>query len=153
MSPVFTFDKAVPIPTTTVRQGVNIDMLKSMDIGDSKWWPVGDEKKATRFYRVAKKLDIAIVIRKVGEGDPRGAGIRLWRVDPTAKGDLIAAAEKAAAKKAVAPKKAAAKVSPKKAAPKKAAPKKPARRSTDPIPSTPAFKKQQATKVAPTVTD
>lgn len=117
MSQAFAFDKSIPIPTTTVRQGVNITLLKAMSPGDSKWWPVADQKKATRFYRVAKRLGVPIVIRKVDENDPKGAGVRMWRVDGEGKGaDPIAAAAAAAAPKTrKAPAKKAAKVAKKKA--------------------------------------
>jgi len=33
-----------------------------------------------RFYRVAKKLGIKILIRKVGAEDPQGPGVRMWRI-------------------------------------------------------------------------
>jgi hypothetical protein len=95
----YDFDKEVPIPTTVERVGVNIEMLKAMEPGDSKWWSEADAKKAARFYRVAKKLGIPILIRKVGAADKRGPGVRMWRNDGgiVVPADPIAqAAEKAA---------------------------------------------------------
>jgi hypothetical protein len=103
----YEFDKGIAIPTTTARQGVNMDMLRAMPVGTSKWFSPKEQKRATRFYRVAKKLGITIVIRKVDKTDPRGAGVRMWRVDAKPALDPIAAAEKAArSKKKAAPKKA-----------------------------------------------
>lgn len=96
----YEFDKAVPIPTAVERVGVNIELLRAMQPGESKWWSVEDAKKASRFYRVAKKLNIPIVIRKVGANDPRGPGMRMWRNEGgAAPVDPIAAAAEAAAKK------------------------------------------------------
>ena len=143
------FDKDVPIPTSTARSGINIEMLKAMEPGESRWWPVEELPKATRFYRVAKKLDMSIVVRKVGSTDPRGPGVRLWRVtEKPARGtvvDPIAAAAAKAAPKKKAPKKKAPKTAPKKkvaakkpvkkSAPKK--PKHPLRRATDPANAAP----------------
>jgi hypothetical protein len=111
---IYEFDKAIPIPTSVERVGVNIELLRAMQPGESQWWSEADAKKAARFYRVAKKLGVPIVIRKVGKTDPRGAGVRMWRreggpavvpMDP-----LVAAAEAAARKaKKPAAKKPAAK--------------------------------------------
>lgn len=122
----YEFDKGVPIPTEIVRPGVNMEMLKAMEVGESKHWPAAEAKKAARFYRVAKKLGIPILIRKVGKEDARGPGIRLWKVDPEAKAarqatqesDAIARSEATALAKASKPVKAPAV---KKSAPKKAA--------------------------------
>jgi len=96
----YDFDKGVAIPNAVERVGVNIEMLKAMEPGESKWWSPDEAKKAARFYRVAKKLGIPIIIRKVGAKDPRGEGVRLWRNDGeivVAADPLAAAAEKAAA--------------------------------------------------------
>jgi hypothetical protein len=71
-------DKGVPIPTSTVRQGVNVSFLKSMEPGDSVFFDKDNIKKATRFYRVAKRLEIKIIIRREGDG------MRMWRCVNTA---------------------------------------------------------------------
>jgi len=101
------FDKEVPIPTSVERVGVNIELLRAMEVGDSKWWSEEDAGKAARFYRVAKKLGIKVLIRKVGKADPRGAGTRMWRLEggpaAVAPADPLAAAA-AAATRAVKPK-------------------------------------------------
>jgi hypothetical protein len=163
----FEFDKGVTIPTSFERGGVNMDMLKAMAIGDSVWWPASDYKKATRFYRVAKRLGIPIVVRKVGATDTRGAGVRMWRVEAKdATPDAIANSEaKALAKAAQATQPPAAKKAAPKAAKKAAAvkdsglqPAKPKRdRSKDKprkpkpkaeIPSTPAYRARKAAEAA-----
>jgi hypothetical protein len=120
MTTTHEFDKGVEIPTASTRTGVNVDLLRAMPVGTSKWFSSKEQKRATRFYRVAKKLGIVILIRKVGKDDPRGAGVRMWRTDATrdAAHDPIAAAEKKAVKRTA--KKPAAKPKPK-AKPKKAA--------------------------------
>jgi hypothetical protein len=75
----FEIEKGIPIPPTTVRTGSNINFLKSMVPGDSYFFKKEDVKKATRFYRVAKRLGIGIIIRKFI--DPKkGEGLRMWRV-------------------------------------------------------------------------
>jgi hypothetical protein len=96
----YDFDKAVPIPTAVERVGVNIELLKAMEPGDSQWWSEDEAKKAARFYRVAKKLGIPILIRKVGDKDPRGPGVRMWRQEGgeiVVADPIAAAAQKAAA--------------------------------------------------------
>jgi hypothetical protein len=125
MTTQYEFDKGVDIPTASSRTGVNVDLLRAMPAGTSKWFSTKEVKRATRFYRVAKKLGIVILIRKVGKEDPRGAGVRMWRTDATrdAAHDPIAAAERKAVKRPA--KKAAKKPVPK--AKKKAA--KPKRRA------------------------
>lgn len=87
----YDFDKGVPVPTAVERVGVNIEMLKAMEPGESKWWSEEEAKKAARFYRVAKRLGIPILIRKVGAKDPRGVGVRMWRNDGAATGIVVAA--------------------------------------------------------------
>jgi len=67
-------EDGIPIPETTARQGKNIAFLKQMKPGQSTFFGPGDMKMANRFYRVAKKQGISIVIKKV-EG-----GMRMWRV-------------------------------------------------------------------------
>jgi hypothetical protein len=152
------FDSDVPVPTTTVRLGSNIELLKGMTVGQSKWWPLEDMKKATRFYRVAKKLKLGIMVRKVDAEDPRGEGVRMWRIDKT-ETDPIAAAAAAAA--ALQPAKPRTKPAVKKAAPKpvkrttkalaqavaKPAKKKAVKRANA-VPSTPAFAAKQAAAAA-----
>ena len=118
MTNQYEFDKGVDIPATSARQGVNIDLLRAMPVGTSKWFGAKEVKKATRFYRVAKKLGITIVIRKVTKEDPRGAGVRMWRTEGRVAVDPIAAAEKRAARKS--PTKNRAKPKPKAKAKKKA---------------------------------
>ena len=44
----YEFDKAVPIPTSVERLGVNIEMLRAMQPGESKWWDETEAKKAAR---------------------------------------------------------------------------------------------------------
>jgi hypothetical protein len=73
-------EKNVPIPPVVTKQGVNVVMLAEMEPGDSRWWSSDDAKRTMRFYRVAKKLGIKILIRKVGSEDPQGPGVRMWRV-------------------------------------------------------------------------
>lgn len=68
-------EDGIPIPPATTRQGSNITLLKSMKPGQSVFFGAADVKKATRFYRVAKKIGVPIVIRKV-EG-----GMRMWRIE------------------------------------------------------------------------
>jgi hypothetical protein len=68
-------EHGIPIPTATVRQGGNVTLLKQMSVGDSIYFEPKIAKKATRFYRVAKKLGYKIVIRRDEQG-----GMRLWRV-------------------------------------------------------------------------
>ena len=129
------FDDNVALPTSTVRQGSNIEMLKQMKIGQSKWWPLDDMKKATRFYRVAKKLGLGIAVRKVDDTDARGEGVRLFRIDKE-EDPIVAAAREAAALQPAKPKavKKAAKAPAKPA--KKAAPKRKPKGNAE-IPSTP----------------
>jgi hypothetical protein len=162
----YVFDEGVPIPTTTVRQGSNIELLKAMKVGQSYWWPIEEQKKATRFYRVAKKLAIGVIIRKVDASDKKGPGVRMWRVDKEAPDPIHEAALEAARKAAAAvktaslpPRKPPIKKTPAKkvvngAAPaaKKVATKKPAAKKVKApapeIPSTPLRKKQDAAKAA-----
>lgn len=94
----------VPIPEGQERSGSNMELLRKMDIGDSVFFDAPIAKNATRFYRVAKKLGIHILIRK------EGAGQRMWRVAPNGE---------AKEKKPAAPKKVA-KPKAKKTAPPKA---------------------------------
>jgi len=152
----YEFDKAVPIPTSVERLGVNIEMLRAMQPGESKWWDETEAKKAARFYRVAKKQGIPIVIRKVGKTDPRGPGVRMWRGEggPPAvvnSVDPIAAAAEAAERTAkpkrkggVAKKVAKPAKAPKKAAPKTAPKPKGKRKLVAGVPSTPAALKRAA---------
>jgi hypothetical protein len=120
------FDKGIDIPATSARTGVNVDLLRAMPVGTSKWFSPKEVKKATRFYRVAKKLGMTILIRKVTKEDPRGAGVRMWRTEGRVALDPIAAAEKKATKRSAPKAKAKAKPKAKKKAakPKRAASKK-----------------------------
>jgi hypothetical protein len=70
-------EKGVPLPAPTARQGSNIALLKSMQVGDSVFFDDPVATKAQRFYRVAQKLGIKIVIRNVDGGK------RLWRTADT----------------------------------------------------------------------
>lgn len=71
----------IPIPTAhPPKTGRNIEFLRAMSPGDSAHWPLGEEEKALRFYRVAKKIRARVMIRKVGEEDPDGPGTRMWRL-------------------------------------------------------------------------
>jgi hypothetical protein len=67
-------EKGIPIPTTTARKGNNVEQLKAMEPGDSVYFDAPIKKKATRFYRVAKRLGVKVIIRVEGEG------MRMWRV-------------------------------------------------------------------------
>lgn len=118
----YDFDKGIPVPTTVERVGVNIELLKAMPVGESKWWPEDETKRAARFYRVAKKLGIGILIRKVGSSDPRGPGVRMWRTTegPAPVGDPLLAAAERATKAAKRPAKGGGSKAPKKTAPKAA---------------------------------
>jgi len=78
---MLTIEKGIPIPSTKERKGENVELLRSMKPGDSVFFDAPIIKKATRFYRVAKKLGVAVVIRR------EGAGMRLWLVGE--KGKLI----------------------------------------------------------------
>jgi hypothetical protein len=146
------FDDNVALPTSTVRQGSNIEMLKQMKIGQSKWWPLDDMKKATRFYRVAKKLGLGIAVRKVDDTDARGEGVRLFRIDKEEDPIAAAAREAAAAVQPKAVKKVAklpVKKMPMKKVPvvKKSAPKRKVKGNAE-IPSTPAYTKKQLAAAA-----
>src|SRR5271166_6529975 len=82
MGAQYQIEDGVPIPETTTRQGSNIVLLKSMKPGQSVFFGGADMKKATRFYRVAKKLGIPIEVHKVEE---KGVvGQRMWRVEEIA---------------------------------------------------------------------
>lgn len=114
-------EKGVPIPATTARSGDNMDLLRSMEVGDSVYFDAPIAHKATRFYRVAKKLNVSVLIRKDGEG------MRLWRtagseaarvkVDPVAKAKPVAKAPAKKVEPKAAAKKSAAKVAAVKAKP------------------------------------
>jgi hypothetical protein len=67
-------EKNIPLPQPTARQGSNIALLKSMQPGDSVFFDDPIATKAQRFYRVAQKLGISIVIRNVKDGK------RMWRL-------------------------------------------------------------------------
>ena len=82
-----TVEKGVPIPPVLVKQGANIALLTGMEVGDSVWWDLAEAKRAMRFYRVAKKLGLKILIRKVDENDPQGPGVRMWRMAEEAVSD------------------------------------------------------------------
>lgn len=73
-------EKGVPIPPIVTKPGANVSLLSEMEPGDSRWWPLTDAKRVMRFYRVAKKMNIKILMRKVGEDDPQGPGVRMWRI-------------------------------------------------------------------------
>jgi hypothetical protein len=101
---MLTIEKGIPIPSTKERKGENVELLRSMKPGDSVFFDAPIIKKATRFYRVAKKLGVAVVIRR------EGAGMRLWLVGnktkevapsttPTTKKGKAVVVKKAAAKK------------------------------------------------------
>jgi hypothetical protein len=75
-------ERDVPIPALTTRQGQNILLLKSMKVGDSVYFDAPIKAKAVRFYRVAKKLGVRVIIRKDREG------MRMWRVDDNAGEDI-----------------------------------------------------------------
>ena len=97
MKSSYEFEKGVEIPAAAARSGVNIDLLRAMPVGVSIWFSTKDAKKVTRFYRVAKKLGVTILIRKVGREDPKGSGVRMWKMAGSKKAlDPIAAAERAA---------------------------------------------------------
>jgi len=81
MSIIFTIEKGVPVPPVTTRQGHNIALLKAMQPGDSVYFDAPIAKHAPRFYRVAKRLGIKIMVRK------DAAGMRLWRLDDEVKTD------------------------------------------------------------------
>jgi len=85
-------EKGIPIPTTTARKGNNVEQLKAMEPGDSVYFDAPIKKKATRFYRVAKRLGIKVVIRVEGDG------MRMWRAadTPEATTAIVAARESAA---------------------------------------------------------
>lgn len=70
----FTVEQNVPIPPVAARQGHNIALLKALQPGESIYFDAPIAKRATRFYRVAKKLNIQVMIRK-DQG-----GMRLWRL-------------------------------------------------------------------------
>jgi len=72
--------KDVPIPKKNARLGSNMAVLDSMVDGESIWWPLEEEKKVLRFYRVAKRMNTKVTICRVGERDPNGPGVRMWRV-------------------------------------------------------------------------
>jgi hypothetical protein len=76
---MLTIEKGIPIPSTKERKGENVELLRSMKPGDSVFFDAPIIKKATRFYRVAKKLGVAVVIRR------EGAGMRLWLVGDKTK--------------------------------------------------------------------
>ncbi len=76
MSVILTIEKGVPVPPVTTRQGHNIALLKAMAPGDSVYFDAPIAKHATRFYRVAKKLNKRIMIRKDGIN-----GMRLWMLE------------------------------------------------------------------------
>ena len=71
---MFTIEKGIPVPTTTARKGNNIELLNTMEPGDSVFFDAPIKKKATRFYRTAKHLGIKVIIRKDGEG------MRMWKL-------------------------------------------------------------------------
>lgn len=107
--------KNVPMPEPTARVGVNMQLLQSMDEGDSVFFDSPIAKKASRFYRVATKLGYTIALRKEKDG------IAMWVVKKPKGAKTIAtngsgahiepapvkkAAKKAPAKKPAAKKKA-----------------------------------------------
>jgi hypothetical protein len=98
MKILYDFEKGIEVPAAAARSGVNIDLLRAMPVGVSIWFSTKDAKKVTRFYRVAKKLGVTILIRKVGREDPKGTGVRMWKMANGGKKSLdpIAAAERAA---------------------------------------------------------
>jgi len=71
---MLTIEKGIPIPSTKERKGENVELLRSMKPGDSVFFDAPIVKKATRFYRVAKKLNVNVIIRR------EGLGMRLWLV-------------------------------------------------------------------------
>ena len=66
--------KNVPVPPVTQRVGHNKALLMQMKPGDSVYFDAPIASHALRFYRVAKKMGIKIVIRK------DAGGMRMWRV-------------------------------------------------------------------------
>ena len=71
---MLTIEKGIPIPSTKERKGENVELLRSMKPGESVFFDAPIVKKATRFYRVAKKLNVNVIIRR------EGSGMRLWLV-------------------------------------------------------------------------
>lgn len=72
---VFKIEKGIPMPPATLRQGSNIQLLRTMEPGESVFFDAPIVAKAVRFYRVAKKLGVTIAIRKESEG------VRMWKLD------------------------------------------------------------------------
>jgi hypothetical protein len=79
--PAVKIDKRIPIPPPKQREGRNVAVLRAMKPGDSVWWPPEQGKFALRFYRVAVRIGVKILIRKVDETDPNGEGVRMWLLD------------------------------------------------------------------------
>lgn len=78
----------IPIPTALPpKSGKNMDLLRSMKPGDSIHWQLKDEERAGRFYRVAKRMGIRIMIRRVNGDDPEGVGVRMWRLPDEGESD------------------------------------------------------------------
>lgn len=113
---MLTIEKDIPIPSTKERKGENVELLRMMKPGDSVFFDAPIIKKATRFYRVAKKLGVAVIIRR------EGLGMRMWLVGK--KGETAKTTAPKVAKKSAPV--VAAKV---KKAKKVAAPKKPAKKA------------------------
>lgn len=75
----FTVEKGVPVPPVTTRQGHNIALLKALMPGESIYFDAPIADRAVRFYRVAKRLGVRVMIRK------DAGGMRLWRLPDEAE--------------------------------------------------------------------
>ena len=152
----YEFDKAVPIPTSVERIGVNIELLRAMAPGESKWW---SERRCQEGGTVLPGGEEA------GHPDPhpqgerqrpawcRGADVagrrrspRWWlQRDPLAQAaDAAARTAKPKRKGGVAKKAAKPAKAPKKAAPKTAPKPKGKRKLVAGVPYTPAALKRAA---------
>jgi hypothetical protein len=69
-------EKGVPVPPVAVRVGGNEKLLQEMEIGDSVFFDKPIAARATRLYRVAKRMGLKIVLRK----EPHGT--RVWMMGP-----------------------------------------------------------------------
>lgn len=108
-------EDGIPIPTQTARKGTNIEQLRAMKVGQSVFFDAPIAKRATRFYRVAKKLGAKIVIRKDGDGQRLwltglpGAAVKenspiITQLTKTTKKKVVKKAKKVVVKKKSAPK-------------------------------------------------